>query len=97
MAGPYFIGHTESVMVRIEELERLWEDRIAVHFPGDTSRNERASESRGTHVLRKTDEKDAMGAFVELAEEASYVWTQSYVLQAAKVRYVRGRREVARA
>ena len=46
MTRSYFFRHTPVVLVRREDMERLWEeDRVAVHFPGDTANNARDSES----------------------------------------------------
>lgn len=46
MSGSYFMRHTEGILVKKEDLQRLWEqDRIAIHFPGQTSRSEYDSES----------------------------------------------------
>lgn len=94
MAGSYFARHTERILVRREDLERLWEaDRIAIHFPGDTLSNERDSESLDPVDYEEPYEKGAIRAFAELAEQGGYVWAQSYVSKTAKVGYVRGQRE----
>lgn len=98
MSKSYFSTHTKDVSVRKEDLERLWEeDRIAIHFPGETWRHERDSESLisaeyGGDLSSKA--KGAIRAFVELGEEGGYVWAQSYVSPGrAKVGYVKGRQE----
>ena len=94
MSGSYFVRHTEGIAVRKEDLRRLWaEDRIAVHFPGETPRNEQDSESLIPADYVPPNAKGAIAAFAELAEEGGYVWAQSYVSNRAKVGYVRGRRE----
>ncbi len=97
MARSYFARHTEGILVRRQDLKRLWdEDRIAVHFPGDTSRNERDSSSLDPADYEKRDERGVIRAFAELAEEGGYVWAQSYVSGTAKAGYVKGRREGAK-
>jgi hypothetical protein len=97
VSGAYFVRHTKSVLVRREDMERLWaEDRVAVHFPGDTANSVRDSESLDPDRYNKRDEKGAIGAFRELAEHGGYVWAQSYVSDKAKVGYVRGIREGGR-
>jgi hypothetical protein len=81
-------------LVRRGDIERLWEeDRVVVHFPGDTANNTRDSESLDPDHYVKRDEKVAIGAFRELCEEGGYVWAQSYISDKAKVGYVRGTRE----
>ncbi|MDP9437380.1 MAG: hypothetical protein M3P49_01305 [Actinomycetota bacterium] len=80
--------------VRKEDLQRLWaEERIAVHFPGETSCNEQDSESLSPADYGPPHEKGAIGVFAELVEEGGYVWAQSYVSDRVKVGYVRGRTE----
>jgi hypothetical protein len=94
MSRSYFVRHTESILVRREDLERLWdENRIAIHFPGDTQNTELDSESLVPADYQEPYEKGAIGAFAELAEEDGYLWAQSYVSKVAKVGYVKGRRE----
>jgi hypothetical protein len=94
MARSYFARHTEVILVRRADLERLWEeDRIAIHFPGDTLSNERDSESLNPTDYETPYEKGVIRAFAELAEEGGYVWAQSYVSKTAKVGYVKGQRE----
>lgn len=94
MSGSYFAKHTRAVLVGREHMERLWgEDRVAIHFPGNTAENARDSESLEPADYEKRDEKGAIGAFRELAEEGGYVWAQSFVSDKAKVGYVRGRLE----
>lgn len=94
MSKNYFIRHTESVLVRREDMERLWVDnRVAVHFPGDTANNARDSESLEPDHYKERDEKVAIRAFRKLCEEGGYVWAQSYVSNRVKVGYVRGLRE----
>lgn len=94
VSGSYFVRHTKGVSVRKEDLQRLWaEDRIAIHFPGETSCNEQDSESLSAASYGPPDAKAAIGAFAELAEEGGYVWAQSYVSDRVKVGYVRGPRE----
>ena len=94
MSGSYFARHTRAVLVGREHMERLWgEDRVAIHFPGNTAENARDSESLDPADYGKRDEKAAMGAFRELAEQGGYVWAQSFVSNTAKVGYVRGRLE----
>jgi hypothetical protein len=94
MASSYFARHTDGVLDRRDDLKRLWEeDWIAIHFPGDTSSNERDSESLVPADYEKPYEKGSIRAFAELAEAGGYVWAQSYVSNSAKVGYVKGRRE----
>jgi hypothetical protein len=55
------------MLIRRADLKRLWEeDRIAIHFPGDTSSNERDSESLVPADYEKPDEKGSIRAFAEL-------------------------------
>lgn len=94
MAASYFFRHTLVVMVRREDMQRMWkEDRVAVHFPGDTANNARDSESLDPDDYAERDEKVAIDTFGELCEEGGYVWAQSYVSDKVKVGYVRGTRE----
>lgn len=91
MSGNYFIRHTKGILVSREDMERLWEDdRIAIHFPGETANNTGDSESLDPDDYTKRDEKGAIRVFREIAEQGGYIWAQSYVSNRAKVGYVRG-------
>ncbi len=69
MSGSYFVRHTQGVMVRKEDMKRLWEeDCVAVHFPGSTAKYACDYESLDPSDYEKRDEKGAIGAFRELAE-----------------------------
>ncbi len=58
MTRSFFFRHTPAVLVRREDMERLWEeDRVAIHFPGDTANNARDSESLDLDHYTKRDEK----------------------------------------
>lgn len=90
--GSYFVRHTRGVKVRRSDLERLWEqDRIAIHFPGDTAVKDRDSESLEPSHYKTPHERGAIGAFAELAEYGGYVWAQSYVSDKIKIGYIRSR------
>lgn len=90
----YFVRHTRGVLVREFDLEQLWkQNRIAIHFPGDTSVKERDSESLEPADYKTPNERGAIRAFAEFAEHGGYVWAQSYVSDDIKVGCVRGSRE----
>jgi hypothetical protein len=98
MFKSYFSTHTEDVSVRKDDIERLWKkDQIAIHFPGETWRHERDSESLAPTEYGSdlsSNAKGAIRAFAELGEEGGYVWAQSYVApRQVKIGYVKGRRE----
>jgi hypothetical protein len=73
-------------------LKRLWEeDRVAIHFPGDTSVLARDSESLDPEQYEKSYDKGAIRTFTELGREGGYVWAQSYVApRQVKIGYVTG-------
>ena len=92
MSQPYFVRHTPKILVRKSDLQRLWEeDRVAIHFPGDTSGNERDSKSLNPEDYKESYDKGAIRAFAELGREGGYVWAQSYVApRQVKIGYVVG-------
>ncbi len=81
----YFARHTERLLVRNADLRRFWdEDKIAVHYPGDTERNP---------DMRSLDPEDYSGTgktavryLRDLERDGGYVWAESRVSPgAAKV------------
>lgn len=91
----YFVRHTETLGVRREDLEALWEaDRIAVHYPGDTSAGP-DSESTDSEDYERRQDRSAIKTLSELAYRGGYVWAQSYAAPSgeAKVGYVTGAKD----
>ncbi len=81
----YFARHTERLLVRDEDLRRLWdEDKIAIHYPGDTERGPDL-ESTEPEDYSGTG-KTAMRYLRDLEENGGYVWAESRISPcAAKV------------
>lgn len=74
----YFARHTERLLVRDEDLQRFWdEDKIAVHYPGDTERNP------DTRSLDPEDYsgtgKTAVRYLRDLETDGGYVWAESRI------------------
>ena len=83
-ARSYFARHTDRLLVRDEDLRRFWEDKIAVHYPGDTERNPdlRSLEPEAYSGTGKT----AVRHLRDLEKDGGYVWAESRVSSgAAKV------------
>ena len=91
--GSYFVRHTDVLQVRREDLEALWqENKIAVHYPGDTSRSREDNDSTDPDNY-KGSERTGMRCLRELADKGGYLWAQTYVSDEVKVGYVKGRSE----
>lgn len=74
----YFARHTERLSVRDEDLRALWgEDKIAVHYPGDT---ERAPDLRSLEPEDYSGTgKTAIRYLRDLEENGGYVWAESRI------------------
>ena len=86
----YFARHTERLLIRDEDLGRLWdEDKIAIHYPDDKS-GRLATDSRSTNPEDyEGPAKTAIRRLHELGEKGGYVWMESRVESGrAKVGYV---------
>lgn len=87
----YFVRHTDKLLIRDEDLKKLWDDdRIAIHYPDKESGREK-EDSRSLDPAdykgKKGRDKTAMSRLVELARDGGYVWAESLVSEdkAAKV------------
>lgn len=75
----YFARHTEWLLVRDEDLRRFWdEDKITVHYPGDTERNPEDQRSLDPRDYSGTG-KTAVRRLRELGEGGGYVRAESRV------------------
>lgn len=76
---PYFIRHTESLLVSDEDLKRLWDEKkIAIHYPGDIGSGHDLRSTNPDHHEGKG--KTAMRYFRDLEENGGYIWSESRVL-----------------
>ncbi len=90
----YFVRHTEKLLVRDEDLKKLWdEDRVAIHYPDKVS----GREDKDSRSFDPTDykgkngrDKTAISRLVELARDGGYVWAENRIStdKAAKVGFV---------
>ncbi len=89
----HFIRHTSELLVREEDIHRLWnENRIAVHYP---------PKGEIEYSLNLNDHKrgdaNVVGRFLELAAAGGYVWAESYIHpRAAMIGIVRPKTRVER-
>jgi hypothetical protein len=90
----YFVRHTERLLIRDEDLRKLWEeDRIAIHYPtgkfGIGQEDSRSLNPKDYNGKRGRD-RTAISRLVELASDGGYVWTESFVSEGktAKAGYV---------
>ena len=76
----YFVRHTDSLLVRDEDLKKLWdEDRIAIHYPDKASgRSDEDSRSLDPAEYKARD-NTAISRLVELARDGGHVWAESFV------------------
>ena len=75
--------HTDRLLVRDEDLQKLWdEDRIAIHYPDEASgRGDEDSRSLdpADYYGKRGRDRTAISRLVELTRDGGYVWAESFV------------------